>query len=216
MTRPNDEPASRPRGIGRRRFVAGLGIGAASAFALNDVEALAEMVEGPLPTSAPDHRFSRMFRLPAFADPTSAAVRDAMIDIGKPGGLLDAKDPLVEGPIPLVTNPELRLNNPDQDIRNMTAGTTFLKDDQCPAHATLGHQAPIRAALTRPCDSDRTPPRDLLLNAWRSVDLEAWVIHTRLAQGLPARVEDPTVLALIADLICPLQADRDGEEPSKE
>jgi hypothetical protein len=30
----------------------------------------------------------------------------------------------------------------------------------------------------------------------------AWVIRTRLAQGLPARVEDPAVLALIADLIC--------------
>jgi hypothetical protein len=32
-----------------------------------------------------------------------------------------------------------------------------------------------------------------------SVDLEAWVIHTRLAQRLPARVEDPTVLARIAE-----------------
>jgi hypothetical protein len=35
-----------------------------------------------------------------------------------------------------------------------------------------------------------------------SVDLEAWVIYTRLAQGLPARVEDLAVLARIADLIC--------------
>jgi hypothetical protein len=34
-----------------------------------------------------------------------------------------------------------------------------------------------------------------------SGDLEAWVIQTRLAQGLPARVEDPTVLARIADLM---------------
>jgi hypothetical protein len=34
-----------------------------------------------------------------------------------------------------------------------------------------------------------------------SVDLEAWVIYTRLAQGLPARVEDPIVLARIADLM---------------
>jgi hypothetical protein len=34
-----------------------------------------------------------------------------------------------------------------------------------------------------------------------AVDLEAWVIHTRLAQGLPARVEDLTVLAHIADLM---------------
>ena len=35
-----------------------------------------------------------------------------------------------------------------------------------------------------------------------SVDLEAWVIYTRLAQGLPARVEDPIVLVRIADLLC--------------
>jgi hypothetical protein len=31
--------------------------------------------------------------------------------------------------------------------------------------------------------------------------LEAWVIRTRLTQGLPARVEDPTALARIADLM---------------
>jgi hypothetical protein len=42
-----------------------------------------------------------------------------------------------------------------------------------------------------------------------SVDLEAWVIYTRLAQGLPARVQDPAVLALIADLLSTSQADRD-------
>ncbi len=48
-----------------------------------------------------------------------------------------------------------------------------------------------------------------------SVNLEAWVIiHTRVAQGLPGRVEDLTVLSRIADLICPHQADRQGEELS--
>jgi len=34
-----------------------------------------------------------------------------------------------------------------------------------------------------------------------SDDFEAWVIQTRLEQGLPARVEDPAILARIADLI---------------
>lgn len=34
-----------------------------------------------------------------------------------------------------------------------------------------------------------------------SVDLEAWVIQTRLAQGLPPRVKDIAVLTRIADLI---------------
>jgi hypothetical protein len=114
------------RGIGRRRFLTGLGVSAAGALTLNNVEAHAEQVEGPVPTSAPDARFSRMFQLPAFADPRSPAVRDAMIDIGKPGGLMDAKDPLNEGPIRLITNPELSPRNVDQDVRNMTAGTTFL------------------------------------------------------------------------------------------
>ena len=53
------------------------------------------------------------------------------------------------------------------------------------------------------------PPYDL------SVDLEASVIYTRLAQGLPARVEDRTVLALIADLICLHQADHDGDRDER-
>src|SRR5581483_8581057 len=113
-------------GIGRRRFLTGLGVGTVGALVLNNVEAHAEKVEGPVPTSAPDTRFSRMFQLPAFADPRSAAVRDAMIDIGKLGGVMDAKDPLNEGPIRLITNPELSPRNVDQDVRNMTAGTTFL------------------------------------------------------------------------------------------
>ena len=49
-----------------------------------------------------------------------------------------------------------------------------------------------------------------------SADLEAWVIRTRLAQGLPARVEDPVVLARIADLLCTDQhVNRKDEEPNE-
>jgi len=44
------------------------------------------------------------------------------------------------------------------------------------------------------------------------VDFEAWVIQTRLAQGLPARVQDLAVLARIADLICTHQLNQQGEE----
>ncbi|MDQ4093668.1 MAG: peroxidase [Actinomycetota bacterium] len=126
MTRSGHEPAGRRTGIGRRRFLAGLGVGVAGVLTLDKVEALAEMVEGPVATSAPDPRFSRMFELPAFADPQSTAVQNAMMDIGKPGGLLDAKDPLSEGPVRLITNPELSPDNADQDVSNMTAGTTFV------------------------------------------------------------------------------------------
>jgi hypothetical protein len=46
-----------------------------------------------------------------------------------------------------------------------------------------------------------------------SEELEAWAIRTRLAQGLPARVEDPAVFALIADLICiELMGDQSEDE----
>jgi hypothetical protein len=116
-------------GVGRRRFLGGLGaglIGTAGAITLNHVEALGESVEGPVPNAAPDPRFSRMFNLPAFADPRSPAVRAAMVELGKPGGLLDARDPLAEGPIRLITNPELSPRNRDSLIANMTAGTTFV------------------------------------------------------------------------------------------
>jgi hypothetical protein len=48
-----------------------------------------------------------------------------------------------------------------------------------------------------------------------SGDFEAWVIYTRLAQGLPPRVRDFAVLARIADLICTHQVvDHQGEDAS--
>jgi hypothetical protein len=112
--------------MGRRGFLGGVGAGVVGALLLNDVEALAAQVEGPTATAAPDPRFSRLFQLPAFADPRSSAVRGAMSDIGKVGGLLDARDPLNEGPVRLITNPELSPRNIDQNIDNMTAGTTFV------------------------------------------------------------------------------------------
>src|SRR5688572_22643447 len=129
MAQTDHETARQSNGLGRRRFLGGVGaglIGTAGAVTLNNVEALAETVEGPVPLAAPDPRFSRMFQLPAFADPRSAAVRAAMIEIGKPGGIMDARDPLNEGPIRLITNPELSPRNRDNDVNVQTAGTTFV------------------------------------------------------------------------------------------
>ncbi|MGN9910164.1 peroxidase family protein [Phytohabitans sp. LJ34] len=134
-------PRSDQQTIGRRRLLRGLGAtvaGTAGTLALTRAEALAgvdtspgleplaETVEGPAVLAAPDPRFSRMFQLPAFANPGSAAVREAMLELGRAGGLMDAKDPLHEGPIRLITNPELSPDNRDQDLRDMTAGTTFV------------------------------------------------------------------------------------------
>jgi hypothetical protein len=120
---------ARSPNLSRRRLLAAGGVGAAGAagaLTLGNVEALAAEVEGPVTLAAPDPRFSRMFNLPAFANPSSAAVRAAMTELGRPGGLMDARDPLQEGPVRLVTNPELSPNNRDQLIQNMTAGTTFV------------------------------------------------------------------------------------------
>src|SRR5262245_41490965 len=107
--------------INRRTFLTSIGAGAAGGIALRPVEFMAQEL-ADLPTGRRD-RFSRIFELPPFAEATSAVQR-ALLEIGEPGGLLDAKDPLHEGPVRLITNSELSLNNPD--ITSSTAGMTFL------------------------------------------------------------------------------------------
>jgi hypothetical protein len=72
-----------------------------------------------------EDRFGRMFpRLPAFAEP-SAELEAALVDIGKAGGILDAKDDLARGPIDLIVDPALSANNPNSTAGH-TAGTTFV------------------------------------------------------------------------------------------
>ncbi|HEV8082645.1 MAG TPA: heme peroxidase family protein [Chitinophagaceae bacterium] len=69
-------------------------------------------------------KFGRIFpTLPPFAQDTPK-VRDALKDIGKKGGIMDAKDDLTQSPIDLITNPALQTDNPNSPI--MTAGMTFL------------------------------------------------------------------------------------------
>jgi hypothetical protein len=68
--------------------------------------------------------FGRMFpNLPPFAA-ADDRVRDALRDIGRPGGLLDAQDDLTAGPVRLITDPALSANNPNNTTH--TAGTTFM------------------------------------------------------------------------------------------
>lgn len=69
-------------------------------------------------------KFGRMFpNLPAFAS-NSTKVKDALKDMGKKGGIMDAKDDLTQDPKDLITNPALQVKNPNSPI--MTAGMTFL------------------------------------------------------------------------------------------
>ncbi|MEV4171913.1 heme peroxidase family protein [Nonomuraea sp. NPDC049709] len=120
MTKPLSGPSS---GVTRRGFLAGVGAGAA-ALTLTPAEALAKVVTvraGGLATS-PD-RFGRVFNLAPFADFNAPSLRSALMEMGRPGGLVDARDPLQEGPVRLITNPELSPNNIDNAAH--TAGVTF-------------------------------------------------------------------------------------------
>lgn len=69
-------------------------------------------------------QFTRMFsEHPPFIEPDDE-LTTMLVELGMPGGLLDAEDPLEVGPIRLITEPELSPNNPDNP--NQTAGSTFV------------------------------------------------------------------------------------------
>ena len=77
----------------------------------------------PPPDPALTGNFGRMFRnLPPFAPPTDA-VRDALMELGRPGGIMDANDDLAAGPVALITDPNLQLINRNNPTH--TAGVTF-------------------------------------------------------------------------------------------
>jgi hypothetical protein len=77
-------------------------------------------------THAPDvtvhGHFGRMFHLPPFAPPTDA-VRDALLELGRADGILDAADDLAAGPVALIVDPNLQLINRNNPTH--TAGVTF-------------------------------------------------------------------------------------------
>jgi hypothetical protein len=113
-------------GVSRRGFLSGVGTaaGAAGAVVLGPPHAAAQLLEREQTAFTRTDRFSRLFdRLPSFAQSTPE-VRAALTEIGEPGGLLDAKDPLEVGPVRLITEPGLSPNNRDNAAH--TAGVTFL------------------------------------------------------------------------------------------
>jgi hypothetical protein len=150
--------------VTRRRFLRGaggtaLGAGALAAAGphgglLADAAGAQTASSQPLPSN-----FGRMFpNLAPFAQP-SDALRTALIDIGKPGGILDAKDNLAAGPIQLIVDPALNLVNRNNDTH--TAGTTFFgqfldHDLTFDAGSTLG--VPTEPTQSR---NTRTPVLDL-------------------------------------------------------
>jgi hypothetical protein len=84
--------------------------------------------------------------LPAFAEP-SRELREALTEMGRPGGMMDANDPLEVGPIRLITEPALSPNN--RDNLTHTAGVTFMgqfldHDITRDAGSRLGRVTPVR------------------------------------------------------------------------
>jgi len=146
--------------MNRRRFLQTLGFGAAASAATlapgNVGAALGATATTAqrLPTG-----FGRMFpNLRPFA-PGSPALTAALLDMGKPGGILDAKDDLSAGPVALIINPALSVNNRNNPTQ--TAGTTFV--GQFLAHDVtfdIGSKldVPSDAALAT---NGRTPQIDL-------------------------------------------------------
>jgi hypothetical protein len=152
----HDERTLRIADLTRRNFLARVAAGAAGA-ALLPLESIAQHPEGQRVPTRSD-RFSRMFDLPSFAEPTPR-IQAALMELGAPGGLMDANDPLHEGPIRLITNPELSPNN--RDNSGAMAGLTFLgqfldHDMTFDATSTLGE--PTRPELA---PNTRTPAFDL-------------------------------------------------------
>jgi hypothetical protein len=97
-------------------------------------------------------------RLPAFAEP-SQELEAALLDIGKAGGILDAKDALERGPVDLIVDPALSANNPNSATH--TAGTTFV--GQFIDHDLTFDLTSKLGEPTEPLDSpnSRTPAFDL-------------------------------------------------------
>jgi hypothetical protein len=129
----------------RRDFLQGVGAAGAGLLAgsVGPGRATADPVPGALarspyaraasgaPASGVD--FGRIFpSLPPFAD-ANDRVRAALLEVGKPGGIMDARDQLSAGPKALIVDPTVNGNptatNPsgtNPDNPTMTAGSTFV------------------------------------------------------------------------------------------
>ena len=106
---------------GRRSFLKKVGVGAAAGWAAAALEIPYGRSAQPPDVARPES-FGRMFRLPPFAPP-SDAVREALSELGKPGGIMDAQDNIAAGPVDLIVKEEL--NQVNRNSTGHTAGVTF-------------------------------------------------------------------------------------------
>jgi hypothetical protein len=113
--------------ISRRKFLRSVGTAAAALYAptvLGKRAAHAQQANDPRRFVIREDRFGRMFPdLPPFAQPSNK-LSQALLEIGKPGGIMDANDKLSAGPTALIVDATLNVNNPNNTLH--TAGTTFM------------------------------------------------------------------------------------------
>jgi hypothetical protein len=113
--------------MNRRRFLQTIGAGAvASAVTLGPGRSAVARAAESLVPSGPGYltTFGRMFpRMPPFAQ-SSRGLKVALMDFGRPGGPLDANDDLAAGPVQLIVDPALSINNPNNPTHS--AGSTFM------------------------------------------------------------------------------------------
>lgn len=139
----------------RRQFLRALGIGS---VVLGTARVLPGQAQQRFVLS--EDRFGRMFpQLPAFFERVDNNLKKAMEAMGVEGGILDAKDDLKQGPILLITDPNLSTNNPNNLTH--TAGTTFM--GQFMDHDMTFDLTSRLGVPTRPENSvnTRTPTLDL-------------------------------------------------------
>jgi hypothetical protein len=114
--------------VTRRQFLHGLGaaaIASSAAGTLPPYRAHAQATTAPRRFVLREDRFGRMFpQLEPFFRDVSPRLLAALREIGRPGGMLDAGDALDRGPVALIVDPALNLNNPNNPAH--TAGTTFM------------------------------------------------------------------------------------------
>jgi hypothetical protein len=113
--------------LSRRQFLGTLSVGAAASSvpgAFSPRTAHAQTTR-PRRFVIREDRFGRMFpQLSPFFDDVNPRLLAAMREMGRPGGMMDARDALGRGPIELITDPALNANNPNNAAH--TAGTTFV------------------------------------------------------------------------------------------
>jgi hypothetical protein len=148
--------------ISRRRFLGAMGKGAVALGMQNILGVHGAL--GAQPSQQRrfvirEDRFGRIFpQLPPFSGPSSK-LEAALLELGKPGGILDAKDNLAAGPVALIVDPALSTINVNNDSH--TAGTTFV--GQFMDHDMTFDLTSRLGQATEPADSpnSRTPAFDL-------------------------------------------------------